>query len=210
MSWGTAPLYKSWLRGIFFFIKKNFFFFLQAMSYSMPNLSSLSRDWTCAPCIGSCCCCSVTSVVSDSVRPQRRQPTRLPCPWDSTGKNTGAGCHFILQALGAQHLNYWTTREVPKASFFKNSRARSTPGSQSVPIPTTRDSQIYKPSTIITEKAMAPHSSTLAWKIPWTEEPGRLQSVGSRRVGHNWSDLTAAAATIIMMKIMFITSKKEL
>ena len=34
-----------------------------------------------------------------------------------------------------------------------------------------------------TEKAMAPHSSTLAWKIPWTEEPGRLQSMGSRRVG---------------------------
>ena len=31
---------------------------------------------------------------------------------------------------------------------------------------------------------MAPHSSTLAWKIPWTEEPGRLQSMGSRRVGH--------------------------
>ena len=36
------------------------------------------------------------------------------------------------------------------------------------------------------EKAMAPHSSTLAWKIPWTEEPGRLQSMGSRRVGHDW------------------------
>ena len=33
------------------------------------------------------------------------------------------------------------------------------------------------------EKAMAPHSSTLAWKIPWTEEPGRLQSMGSLRVG---------------------------
>ena len=35
------------------------------------------------------------------------------------------------------------------------------------------------------EKAMATHSSTLAWKIPWTEEPGRLQSMGSRRVGHD-------------------------
>ena len=33
---------------------------------------------------------------------------------------------------------------------------------------------------------MAPHSSTLAWEIPWTEEPGRLQSMGSLRVGHNW------------------------
>ena len=37
------------------------------------------------------------------------------------------------------------------------------------------------------EKAMAPHSSTLAWKIPWTEEPGRLQSMGSRRIGHDWA-----------------------
>ena len=35
------------------------------------------------------------------------------------------------------------------------------------------------------EKAMAPHSSTLAWKIPWTEEPGRLQSMGSLGVGHD-------------------------
>ena len=35
------------------------------------------------------------------------------------------------------------------------------------------------------EKAMAPHSSTLAWKIPWMEEPGRLQSMGSIKVGHD-------------------------
>ena len=35
------------------------------------------------------------------------------------------------------------------------------------------------------EKEMAPHSSTLAWKIPWTEKPGRLQSMGSQRVGHD-------------------------
>ena len=38
---------------------------------------------------------------------------------------------------------------------------------------------------ILLEKAMAPHSSTLAWKIPWMEEPGRLQSMGSLRVGHD-------------------------
>ena len=37
----------------------------------------------------------------------------------------------------------------------------------------------------LSEKAMAPHSSTLAWKIPWIEEPGRLQSMRSRRVGHD-------------------------
>ena len=46
-----------------------------------------------------CCCCCVASVMSDSVRPQRRQPTRLLCPWDSPGKNTGVGCHFLLQCM---------------------------------------------------------------------------------------------------------------
>ena len=42
-------------------------------------------------------------------------------------------------------------------------------------------------SCILTEKAMASHSSTLAWKIPWMEEPGGLQSMGLLRVGHNWA-----------------------
>ena len=37
--------------------------------------------------------------MSDSVRPHRRQPTRLPPPWDSPGKNTGVGCHFLLQCI---------------------------------------------------------------------------------------------------------------
>ena len=39
----------------------------------------------------------------------------------------------------------------------------------------------------LTEKAMAPHSSTFAWKIPWAEEPGRLQSTDPRRVRHDWA-----------------------
>ena len=39
----------------------------------------------------------------------------------------------------------------------------------------------------VSEKAMAPHSGILAWKIPWTEEPGRLQSMGSWRVRHDWA-----------------------
>ena len=37
--------------------------------------------------------------MSDSVRPHKRQPTRLPRPWDSPGKNTGVGCHFLLQYM---------------------------------------------------------------------------------------------------------------
>ena len=46
-----------------------------------------------------CCCYKVASVVSDSVRPHRQQPMRLPRPWDSPGKNTGVGCHFLLQCM---------------------------------------------------------------------------------------------------------------
>ena len=45
------------------------------------------------------------SVVSDSVRPHRRQPTRLPRPWDSPGKNTGVGCHCLLQCVKVKSLS---------------------------------------------------------------------------------------------------------
>ena len=51
-----------------------------------------------------CGCCQVTSVESDSVRPHRRQPNRLLCPWDSPGKNTGVGCHILLQCMHAKSL----------------------------------------------------------------------------------------------------------
>ena len=47
---------------------------------------------------------------------------------------------------------------------------------------------------VLLEKAMATHSCTLAWRIPGTAEPGGLLSMGSHRVGHDWSDLAAAAA----------------
>ena len=46
---------------------------------------------------------------------------------------------------------------------------------------------IYHMSYVYPEKTMAPHSSILTWKIPWMEEPSRLQSMGSLRVGHDWA-----------------------
>ena len=45
------------------------------------------------------------------------------------------------------------------------------------------------------EKGIATHSSILAWRIPWTEEPGRLQSMGLQRVGHGWRDLAEDSQT---------------
>ena len=50
---------------------------------------------------------------------------------------------------------------------------------------TATEGALMKDNYDSAEKAMAPHSSTLAWKIPWTEEPGGLQSMGSLRVRHN-------------------------
>ena len=43
--------------------------------------------------------------MSDCVQPYRGQPTRLPCPWDSPGKNTGVGCHFLLQCMKVKSLS---------------------------------------------------------------------------------------------------------
>ena len=67
--------------------------------------------------------------MSDSVRPHRRQPTRLPCPWDSPGKNTGVGCHFLLQFLPytQQQSHSWGSR--PKGAIdLKAGPQTRTPG----------------------------------------------------------------------------------
>ena len=55
------------------------------------------------------------------------------------------------------------------------------------------------------EKEMATHSCVLAWRIPGTGEPGGLLSMGSHRVGHNWSDLAAAAAECCLQDLSFMT-----
>ena len=71
------------------------------------------------------CCCWVTSVLADSVRPRRRQPTRLPRPWDSPGKNTGVGCHCLLQCMKMK-----SEREVVQSCpTLRNPMDCSPPGS---------------------------------------------------------------------------------
>ena len=63
--------------------------------YFLKSVYSVSHLW-----LIFLCCCEVASVaVSDSVQPHRRQPTSLPHPWDPPGKNTGVGCHFLLQCM---------------------------------------------------------------------------------------------------------------
>ena len=87
-------------------------FTVSAPSLYVPSISGTWKPLVVLPCLEfhvcriiyvsgfcCCCCCWVISVVSDSVRPHRRQSTRLPRPWDSPGKNTGVGCHFLLQCM---------------------------------------------------------------------------------------------------------------
>ena len=64
-------------------------------AYQAPASMGFSRQeyWSGVPLP------SVASIVSDSVRPHRRQPNRLLCLWDSPGKSTGVGCHFLLQCM---------------------------------------------------------------------------------------------------------------
>ena len=92
------------------------------VALTLNNLSALQpQNPVC------CCCCYVASVVSDSVRPQRWQPTRLPCPWDSPGKNTGVGCHFLLQ-----HMKVKSESEVAQSCLTPRDPMDYSPSGSSV------------------------------------------------------------------------------
>ena len=58
-------------------------------------------------------------------------------------------------------------------------------------LPARQQKQIWYLGQEDPEKGMATHSSILAWRIPWAEEPGGLQSMGSQRVGHSWATNTS-------------------
>ena len=61
--------------------------------------------------------------MSDSVRPCRRQPTRLPRPWDSPGKNAGVGCHFLLQCMKVKsesEVDLVTKQQIFLLASFKD------------------------------------------------------------------------------------------
>ena len=86
---------------------------------------------------------------------------------------------------------YWSGLPFPSSGDLPNPGLEpGSPALQADSLPSeppgkpkrVRDLSIYE-----MERAMATHSSTLAWKIPWTEEPGRLQSLGSLRVRHDWA-----------------------
>ena len=112
-------------------------------------------------------------------------------------------------------VSNWTTKETLQ-SIFSNLIAlgltSSSVGTSLVAqmvkcLPTMRETRVQSLGwEDLLEKAMATHSSILAWKIPWTEEPGRLQSMGSQRVGHDWAtslSLFSSSVTAIRLENYF-------
>ena len=123
--------------------------------------------------------------MSDSVRPHRRQPTRLPRPWDSPGKNTGVGRHFLFQCMKVK-----SESEVAQSCpTLSDPMDCSTPGSSAHGIFQARVLEWGVIAFSEKDKQVANNGTPLQYSClenPWMEEPGGLQSMGSHRVGHDW------------------------
>ena len=140
--------------------------------------------------------------MSDSVRPHRWQPTRLRRPWDSPGKNTGVGCHFLLQCMkvesesevapaayqapppvGFSRQEYWSGVPLPSLEAAYHMII--------VIIPTYRFCLKVKAENVFNSEPgiyyVPTHSSVLAWRIP-----GMGTLVGCRLWGRTESDTTEA------------------
>ena len=123
-----------------------------------------------------CCCCCVASVVSDSVWPHRRQPTRIPRPWDSPSKNTGVGCHFLLQCMKVK-----SESEVAQSCpTLSDPMDRSLPGYSIHGIFQTR--VLEWGATAFCQWTWVCANCRRQWR---TGKPGMLQSMGSQRVRHD-------------------------
>ena len=109
----------------------------------------------------------------------------LECPGVS---GTGVGRQWPAAWLGALSVAVPAWDLLKKVTFIIFYLHQEIPYvAQTVKsLPTMRETQVQSLGwEDVLEKEMATHSSVLAWKIPWTEDPGRLQSLGSQRVGHD-------------------------
>ena len=141
------------------------------------------------------------SVLSDSLRPHESQHARPPCPSptprvhsDSCPSNQW--CHPAISSSVVPFSSH--LQSFPASESFPMSQLFAW-GGQSIGVSASASVVGYFPSFVllstamVLEKAMATSSSVLAWRIPGTGEPGGLPSMGSHRVGHDWSDLAATA-----------------
>ena len=110
--------------------------------------------------------------MSDSVRPHRRQPNRLHCPWDSPGKNTGVGCHFLLQCRKVK-----SEREVTQLCLtLRDPMDCSPPGSsihgifqaripEWIALPSSRGSSLPRDRTLVSYVSCIGRQVLKLWKI---------------------------------------------
>ena len=179
----------------------------------MPSLPALAgRFFTIEPPAAA----AVASVVSDSARPHRRQPTRLPHPWDSPGNNTGVGCHFLLQCIKVKSesevaqscqllMTPWTVaHQAPQSMGFSRQEYCS-----GVPLP----SPIFPGGAIGKEFAchcrgrkklrFDPWVRKIRWRRKWQPTPvflcgkyhGQRSLAGYSPQGCKESDMTECACT---------------
>ena len=163
--------------------------------------------------------------MSDSVQSHRWKPTRLPHPWNSPGKNTGVGCHFLLQCMkwkvkvnllsrvrllatpwtaayqipspmGFSRQEYWSGVPLPSLNCASYQTVKNLPAMQDT-------QEIWVGSwgwENPLEKGIATHFSIFAWRIPRTKEPSGLQSIGLQRVRHNWATNTFIISILLKIK----------
>ena len=107
-------------------------------------------------------------------------------PTNQTGVSWIAGGFFTNWAIKEKHRGNYNVAYVKLQGFPSGSVVKNQPAMQE-----TQETRVqFLDWEDPLEKGMATHSSILAWKIPWTEEAGGLQSIGSHRVGHDWSEWT--------------------
>ena len=122
----------------------------------------------------------------------------------------GSSVHGILQARTLEWVAIPFSRDLPDPGIEPGSPALH---ADSLPTdPLGKPTSESNPSTFhfhALEKEMATHSNVLAWRIPGMGEPGGLPSMGSHRVGHDWSDLAAAAAARFIWASLVAPTGKE-
>ena len=189
-------------------------------SYSV-HLHTITKS-TDSVCMLSCFSCVQLFATPWTVAPQ------APLSMDFQGKNTGVGCHSFLQGIFLTQgpnpnflcLLHWQMGPLPLVHLgspywfyflgishtgsFSPSLVLASLLAQTVKhLPAIWETRVWSlGQEDPLEKEMATHSSTLAWKIPRTEETGRLQSMGSQRVKHDWATSLSFSLVPVLVQVL--------
>ena len=141
--------------------------------------------------------------MSDSARPHRRQPTRLPRPWDSPGKNTGVGCHFLLQCMKVKSQSE-VTQLCPTLSDPMDC---SPPGSS---VHGIFQARVLESGAIAFSMTVARKGLILGWRWGiWNQRHLHLSSI-DHSIYHPWSiDLIFLLSPWFLLFELAVTSSRR-